>query len=410
MNRDKLEVIAPDPARHHDDMFDMICKVFSHPGYFHFRDHLRKGYLDGSHYDWRASRIGLVGGRIVTHWGVWGFRMRIGSATVRVGGVGAVATHGDFRKRGYMLKTGLASVEAMRDLGYDLSVLFGINDFYHRFGYVRAWPEIGYYVDTNALPRKMPGGMRLKAFRLVQRDDLDRLYNRRNAGLTGTAIRPTYSRRSGAWGEEGYLWAGPRGKVRGYVVVMPERTPTPKLFLLDSAGEPEEVMAAMGILARRNLALEARFGNMHLASPLARRLKVGPARLEMVYRSGGPLICTVNLGSCLTKMAGELSRRLRASHLAGWRGQLVVADKRQQVVLKIAGGVKVEAGAAAAPAAAKHRHAIRGGDHVAQLLIGTDEPLETARTGGMKLTGDARQLAEVLFPRQYPMLAGADRF
>jgi hypothetical protein len=106
-------------------------------------------------------------------------------------------------------------------------------------------------------------------------------------------------------------------------------------------------------------------------------------------------------------MAGELSSRLRSSLMAGWRGRLLVADKRESVVLNIAGGVKVEA---SAPAAPQPKHAIRGGDQIVQLLIGTDDPLETARIGKMKLSGDAPRLAQALFPRQYPMLAGWDRF
>jgi len=39
-----------------------------------------------------------------------------------------------------MAKTVAATIEAMSQVGYDMTVLFGIPDFYHRFGYVRAWP------------------------------------------------------------------------------------------------------------------------------------------------------------------------------------------------------------------------------------------------------------------------------
>jgi hypothetical protein len=334
--------------------------------------------------------------------------MRIGRCAVRVGGVGAVGTHGDYRKRGLMLRTGRASIEAMRRLGYDMTLLFGIKDFYHRFGYVRAWPETGFYVATGDLPKA--GGLRLRKLALVHRDDLDRLYNRQNAGLTGTAIRPTFSRRSGLWGEEGFLWTDRRGRAKGYVVVMPERGPAPKLFVLDSAGDSDEVLAAAGILARRKAVQEVRFGNVHLLGELARRLKVGQARLELNYRrNGGPMIRAVNLRTCLGRIAPELSRRLRASALAGWRGRLLVADPRDAVVLDVGRGRVTLAPEAAAPRTPVARHCVRGGQEIVQLLIGADEPLETVRIGAMKLSGDAPALVEALFPRQYPMLAGADR-
>jgi predicted acetyltransferase len=134
----RLELFAPDPRLHGEELIDLIAKSFG--SYFRMRDNCRKGYVLDSHYDWQASRIGLIDGRIVTHYGVWGYDMRIGAACVRVGGIGGVATHAGFRKRGLMAKTVAATIEAMSQVGYDMTVLFGIPDLYHRFGYVRAWP------------------------------------------------------------------------------------------------------------------------------------------------------------------------------------------------------------------------------------------------------------------------------
>jgi hypothetical protein len=54
--------------------------------------------------------------------------------------------------------------------------------------------------------------------------------------------------------------------------------------------------------------------------------------------------------------------------------------------------------------------AIRGDDHVAQLLIGTDDPAETVAAANMRLSGDARALLPILFPAQHPMLRQLDHF
>jgi hypothetical protein len=81
-----------------------------------------------------------------------------------------------------------------------------------------------------------------------------------------------------------------------------------------------------------------------------------------------------------------------------------VADTREKVTLALdRGRVAVEDGRPSP-------HAVRGGDHVAQLLIGADEPGEVIRAAGMKVTGDARQLVPILFPNQHPQLAQRDRF
>jgi hypothetical protein len=116
------------------------------------------------------------------------------------------------------------------------------------------------------------------------------------------------------------------------------------------------------------------------------------------------MVRTLNLASAVGKLAGELSRRLKRSHLADWRGKLLLADSREKVVLAIDRG-KVTPGP---PRVTKH--AIRGGDAIAQLLIGTDEPDQTAAAHGIRVSGDARKLLGVLFPSQHPMLESWDHF
>jgi hypothetical protein len=116
------------------------------------------------------------------------------------------------------------------------------------------------------------------------------------------------------------------------------------------------------------------------------------------------MVRTVNLAAALEKMRGELGRRLRASRLAGWRGNLLLCDAREKVTLAIDRS-RVRVGPPA-----RSKHAIRGGDAVAQLLIGTEDPGEVAEMAGMRLAGDARQLAAVLFPSQHPALCQWDRY
>jgi predicted acetyltransferase len=118
MSKPNLRVIAPDPHQHGNEVVELCAKTFG--SYFDRRKDLRNWYLLNSHYDWKTSAIGLIDGQIVTHYGVWDYQMRIGSAVVRCGGIGSVATHGDFRKQGLMAQTIPASLQAMRRAGYDL--------------------------------------------------------------------------------------------------------------------------------------------------------------------------------------------------------------------------------------------------------------------------------------------------
>lgn len=394
-----LEIIAPDPRRHAAAVIDLVSKCFGN--YFAFRDHCRRGYLLGSHYDWGASRVGLLGGRLVTHWGVWDYAMRIGSAAVRAGGIGVVATQADHRKRGYMARTARASLAAMRGAGYDVSILFGISDFYHRFGYVPAWAEVSWTMKAADLPAA-PLGARLLRTAARHRRDLAAIYNREHAGLTGTAVRPTFRAcaRTNRW--EGHRWTDGRGRTAGYVFLT--RDPD-RIVCQEAGGDPEQVLRALRAVARRRGAREVRFDVPHDASRLARRLRQANARAEYRYNpAGGAMVRLVNLRGTLDKMAGELSRRLAASAMRDWRGTLVVAGAGEEAALHIRRGrVRVGPGRSA-------RHAIWGGAALARLLIGSAEPDEAIEAGRMRLSGDARRLAAVLFPNQHPMLSAWDRF
>lgn len=396
--------MAPSPDDR-QEMLDLIAKTFAQGhGYYGFLDYCQKGYLTDSHYDYAATRIGRLDGMIVTHYGVWDYSMRIGRAAVRVGGIGAVATHQRYRKMGLMAQTIPHSLKGMSELGYDMSLLFGISDFYHRFGYVRAWSETNYFVQTTQLPQsKPPPGM--KPFTDFARPDLEELYNRAAAGLTGTAVRPTYHRdrpgSDGKAGIEGRLWkAG--AKPAGYILF---KLHDNALECQEGVGDVKDVLAAVAQLARKANVREVRFPNVHHESPLAKALRAMTCRQEIAHsRCGGAMIRTMNLGSTLRKMAPELSRRLAASHLANWRGKLAIGIDENRITLDI-NRTKVTVAAKAATV-----NSIVGDQRVSQLLIGTDGPREIFEAGGVRARGEASMLADVLFPRQYPNLASWDRF
>jgi len=398
-----LEIIAPNREEHGEAICDQIARISPYHPYFPLLDACRGPYLLDGHYDWAASRIGLADGQIATHFGVWDFRMRIGRTRVRVAGIGGVGTLPAYRTRGWMRRTIDAALQAIRRRGYDLSLLFGIDDFYHRFGYVRAWPWIDVGVRLADLPREAPVH-RPRRFTPRQRADLDALYNRRHACLTGTAVRPTYRR---PWHPRqwiGYQWGPPDGSPAGYVFLS-RRDGKADWACAEAVGDPEEVLRVLAQLGRRWRQTELGFPALHLASPLAVRLRRGTCRVAMAYRrSGGAMVRTVNLPRALSKVVPELARRLSHSPLADWRGGLLVDDGRDRVLLSI------DRSAVTIAAPARSRHAIRGGDAVAQLLIGTDDPLETVEAFGVRLAGQARRLLPILFPAQQPQMNSYDTF
>src|SRR5215213_10701785 len=67
--------------------------------------------------------------------------MRIGAAVVRMDGIGGVGTEEEFRNQGYSRRLMETAVQQMQQGDAALSTLFGIQDFYQKFGYETTGPE-----------------------------------------------------------------------------------------------------------------------------------------------------------------------------------------------------------------------------------------------------------------------------
>jgi len=392
-------IVRPNCKEHGERLFDLIAKTFPYPSYYGMLQACRGRYINQSHYDWNASRIGLIGGEIVTHYGVWGYRMRVGSARLRCAGVGVVATREDHRKSGLMNLTARASVAAMRELNYDTSILFGIPKFYHRFGYTRAWSREVTVIAAGDLPNEQPE-LPVRKLSAVHRAELTSLYNREDRSVTGTAVRPTYRRDCYGQPLEGCVWKNGDDAVTGYVIYK-----TASCEIVEAVGDVEQTLRVIAVLARRGGWKEVRFVTLPYTSAIARRFRHGTCRIETRHMgNGGPMIALINLPAALKRMTSELSKRFAASQMADWEGGLIICDSRDKAMLQIRRRqVTVEP-------VRPCRNAIRGGNEVAQLLIGTDHPLEIAAARGTRLTGEAGQLVSILFPQQHPVLRLCDEF
>ena len=399
MAKDKLRIIAPDVNEHGEAVFDLIAKVFGGGDYYGALRWCRA--IGQEHYDWAASRIGLIGDQVITHFGVMDYPMRIGRARVRTGGITCVATHGRFRRRGYMARTTRASIRAMKQQGYDVSVLFGLPDFYHRFGYVRAWSPTTYTVLLCDLAVGLTS-LRLRKITMRDLPAMDRLYNRRHAQVTGTAVRPTYQSRRRVQEYGGYLWFDGRGRPAGYVRC---RQHERRLHCGEAVGSVPSILTAVTTLGRRQHCDEIRFESLPHDSALCRQLRRGTCKAETQYiLCGGALARTLNLRSTMQKLCAELSDRLGQSDMADWRGRLLIAGASETVALTV-NRSKVQVADASGT-----RHTIRGGRHLVQLILGTDETDEVIETGRMRLTGEARRLAQILFCARHPTLSPWDGY
>ena len=78
----------------------------------------------------------------VSSLGLIEYQMRFGSAYLKMGGIRAVGTREAHRNKGYSRRVMEAAITFMTENGFDVSMLFGISNFYHKFGYATVIPEI----------------------------------------------------------------------------------------------------------------------------------------------------------------------------------------------------------------------------------------------------------------------------
>jgi predicted acetyltransferase len=83
----------------------------------------------------------FLGEAAVSGVAVWDLPMQIGSAVVRLGGIGGVYTRREHRLHGYSRRVIEESLAFMRDEGYHLSALFGIENYYPKYGYATSLVE-----------------------------------------------------------------------------------------------------------------------------------------------------------------------------------------------------------------------------------------------------------------------------
>ena len=153
----------------------------------------------------RGTRIKAClepGGESVSRLDFFDLRMRVGSVTVRCGGIGSVGTNRSHRLKGYSRMVLDESIALMQEEGYHLSVLFGIPDYYHRFGFVHALIDSETTVNTRDAERaelRYP----VRDFRPDDAPSVVRLYRASHGLRTGSIVRDpstwTHFRRGSRW-------------------------------------------------------------------------------------------------------------------------------------------------------------------------------------------------------------------
>ena len=198
-------------------VYDLLGICFTTP-----REYFANQTEHDATYRFGQTRIIEVDGRVVSHVRLFHRRMLVRGVALPVGGVGSVATHPDYQRRGLATALLQDAIARMERAGYALSFLWtGLVPLYERLGW-RAVPQPFYTAqpeEAAGLSTRATEGVR--PFTSADLPAVALVYRRATEGSTGAIVRTLrYWRDHMTWvrdDSEGFLLVERGGRVLAYV-------------------------------------------------------------------------------------------------------------------------------------------------------------------------------------------------
>jgi predicted acetyltransferase len=346
--------------------------------------------------------------------GVIDFTMRIGTAKVRMAGIGGVYTEREHRNQGHMRTLFEDTVTYMIDGGYDVSQLFGIPNFYNKFGYATSLPDSIFTIQTRDAEDAGDYGQAMDA-RPVEPNDIPeilRLYNAHNAMRTCSIVRTpdrfTEFRKGTTWNAEAEVrvWEDAQGQLAGYAVWddEDEHVKVAEIDAWDDGLFPTILHAlAEEAIARRCGEIEVHVPPDHPFAGYAQRYGI---EWTITYpRDAAAMMRILNQQPLMEKLRTEFERRLAVSPMAGYTGSVALKTDLDTTVLTFDAGRLTldERGEPDATLSLSQ-------DQLIQCIVGYRSIRDVLNTPNVTLDGESGPLLHALFPRQHPYTWSADHY
>jgi predicted acetyltransferase len=328
--------------------------------------------------------------------------MRIGQAVVRMGDIAGLHTHPGHRMKGYARKVMEYSSQYMYSQGYDISILFGIRGFYRRFGYAPCLAEHKAVIATREAEK---AGKKKYKSRTMTKADIQailKIYDEHNRERTGTVLRPRRYwknfRKGTRWGHPplALVFLDRKAQIIGYAAY--DDSPT-ELNVVEVGARSDDVFGTLlkefALLAVKMRTAEINFF-LPQDHPFAYFLERFDLRTETFYRGDSRgLGRIINQKRLLEKMQKEFERRLAASRLSFYCGALEIRTDLGTSFISIDQG-KVTL--------SEEKTMARGRLQLSQwallqAVMGYRDLRTLLHEPGVKVTDEARQIADALFPK-----------
>ncbi len=356
----------------------------------------------------------LIKDEVVSSLVVIDYQIRIGSAEVRMGGIGDVETKEKHRKKGYMRRLMEDAVEYIKNEGYDVSMLFGIPNFYTKFGYAVCLPEYKLTLSTRDAEDAKNNAENYK-IRKIRKKDIDSvfgLYDENNQNRVCSLIRT-----------KKYFSGFPRGsrdeQQADAFLVKDSNKEFVAYAAFDKSKEEVNIVEVESIADRAYPALLYEFAKMavkrrcgHITlfmppdHPFAEFCSRYGSQLTAQYpKNGGGVMRMINQKTLFEKIKKELERRISGSKFKACSDSLEIRTDMENITLKICDGTlniyseeKVENFLTLSQA------------KLIQLIVGYRSVRDILNDSEVEIGGDIEPLLGVLFPKTSPYVWLADHF
>ena len=342
------------------------------------------------------------------------FPMRIGSARVRIAGIAGVGTDSNFRMRGYSRRVIEDTLDYMRNEGYDMSALFGIRDYYHRFGYAVCLPSVRFTIHTRNAEAagEYADQYTIRNFTPKDNAKLIELHNNANNVRTGTLVRTSeYFNgipKGSTWGltADTIGVENASGDFVGYAAY--DHTDEKVDVVEVEASDPKAYAVLLAEFAR--LAVERRVEMIQLLMPLDCAFaeyctRYGCKATVQYPKCSDGMMRIMNQDALFTKISDELGTRLSNSALRSFAGKITLKTDLGSTTLAIEDSqVAVEPGNGSEPDITLPQ------SKLTQIVIGYRSAIDLMSENDVEIRQESIPILNALFPRDNPYMWVADHF
>jgi len=354
----------------------------------------------------------LIDDEVVSSLTVIDYQMRIGTTQVRMGGIGGVETKENHRMKGYMRKLMEDSVEYMKNEGYDVSVLFGLSNFYTKFGYAACLPSHKLTISTRDAEDSKNAAKGYK-IRKIEKEDINsvlELYNENNQSRTCSIVRI-----------KKHFSGFPRGTRY--------QQPTDDFLIVDDKqllayavfDKSEQGVNVVEVESREDRlfptllyefvkrAIERRCGNTSFFMPpnhaFAQFIHRYGCELTTQYpKNGGGMMRIINQDSLFGKLQGELKKKVHQADIDNPISLQIKTDIGDTTI-PLLGNQSMHS-----PEQERKYSLELSQDKLAQLVVGYRNMRDSLNDSDVKVSGDIEPLANLLFSGTFPYMWLADHF